>query len=299
MKSRVKKMLLTGVELAAKAAARSYVVGPELDDALRACRRLKLRRDAATIAYWNMLDESPRQVASAYLAALDALGRERLDAYLSIKAPFFGFDRALFGEILDRSRSAGARLHFDAQAYSEVDDVLALIDEALSRGIKVGCTLPGRWRRSAADADWVVERRVPVRVVKGQLADPTAPDADLREGFLAAIDRLAGRAAHVAVATHDADLAREALGRLQRKKTPCTLELLYGLPLEPARRAASELGVDVRIYIPYGHGFLPYWFAQGYRRPEIFWWMFRDVCATAFKRTRADAFAVIREGAKK
>ena len=284
MKKHIKNSLLAGVEFLAKIGARSYVVGPELDDALRACRRLKRGRDAATISYWNTLDETPQQVASAYLGALDALGSGRLDASLSIKVPFIGFDRTLYGAILERSRRTGVGLHFDAQAYAEVDEVFALIDVALSQDLPVGCTLPGRWRRSLADAEWAVDRQVCVRVVKGQLADPTAPDADLREGFLAVIDRLAGRARHVAVATHDAGLAREALERLRRKKTSCGVELLYGLPMDPVRRVAAALGADVRVYIPYGHGFLPYWFAQGYKRPEIFWWMFRDVCASAFRR---------------
>ena len=280
----LRKILLAVLEFHAKIATRSYFVGPGLEDALRACRRLEGLRIATTISYWNTLDEPPQQVTAAYLGALDALGAEKLDAYLSMKAPFIGFDRGLFNTIVEKSRDTRVRLHFDAQGYSEVDDTFAMIAEARARDLDVGCTLPGRWRRSLADAEWAVDRRVPVRVVKGQLPDPTAPDDDLREAFLAVIDRLAGRARRVAVATHDAPLARRALERLQGTKTPCGVELLYGLPLEPVRRVAEELGVNVRIYIPYGHGFLPYWFAQGYKRPVVFWWMLRDLCRTPFQR---------------
>ena len=272
------------MECFSKIAARSYYVGPKLEDALRTCRRLENLGIATTVSYWNAIDESTQQVGSAYLSALNALGAEKLDAYLSIKAPYIGFDRELFNSILERSRSSGIRLHFDAQAYSEVDEIFVMIDEALAQKHVVGFTLPGRWRRSVADVEWAVARQVPVRVVKGQLIDPTAPDPDLREGYLAVIDRLAGRARHVAVATHDAVLARKALERLQQAKTPCHVELLYGLPPEPVCRVAMELGIDVRMYIPYGHGFLPYWFAQGYKRPEIFWWMLRDMCASPFRR---------------
>jgi proline dehydrogenase len=284
LRGRVKKVLLTVLEFHAKIAARSYFVGPELRDALRACRRLEGLAMATTVAYWNALDESPQQVTAAYLGALDALGAAKLEAYLSIKPSFIGFDRGLFNAIVEKSRDTRIALHCDAQGYSEVDDTLALIAEAGGRALEVGCTLPGRWRRSLADAEWAVDRRIPVRVVKGQLHDPTAPDGDLRQGFLAVIDRLAGRARRVAVATHDAPLALQAVERLQRANTPCGVELLYGLPLEPVRRVAAELGVAVRIYIPYGHGFLPYWFAQGYKRPEVFWWMLRDFFRAPFQR---------------
>jgi hypothetical protein len=75
------------------------------------------------------------------------------------------------------------------------------------------------------------------------------------------IDRLAGRAGQVAVATHDPVLAAEALGRLVAAGTPCELELLYGLAAGPVLAATRELGVPVRYYVPWGRGSLtfPLW----------------------------------------
>ena len=64
------------------------------------------------------------------------------------------------------------------------------------------------------------------------------------------IDRLAGRAAHVAVATHDAELAERALVRLSAASTPAELELIHGLPMRAAGDVARRLHVPVRIYIP-------------------------------------------------
>jgi proline dehydrogenase len=83
----------------------------------------------------------------------------------------------------------------------------------------LGCAIPGRWRRSLEDAEHAIELGVRVRVVKGQWPDPQQPDIDLRDGFLAVIDALAGRAASVGIATHDLPLAREArqAGDLQHR----------------------------------------------------------------------------------
>jgi proline dehydrogenase len=115
-----------------------------------------------------------------------------------------------------------------------------------------------------------------VRVVKGQWVDPDWPDIDLREGYLAVIDRLAGRARHVAVATHDPPLALEALKRLQAAGTSCEMELLFGLPMKAAMKVAAEAGVRVRLYIPYGESWLPYAFSQMQKNPRIIWWVIRD-----------------------
>jgi proline dehydrogenase len=276
MTSRLKKIKWASWEWLAKIIARSYIVGPALEDALRVCSRLAPTR-TATICYWNTEEESPQQVASAYIRAIDALSTESLDAYVSIKAPALGFDLPLFTQALERGRSKGVRLHLDSLGPEAADKTFAMIADALPQYPDIGCTLPGRWRRSLGDADWVAQRPLRVRVVKGQWPDPVTPEIDFRQGYLAVIDRLAGRARHVAVATHDAPLAEEALKRLLRTKTSCELELLYGLPVGPASRVALAAGVSVRLYLPYGHGWLPYSISQVYQNPRILWWVFRDL----------------------
>jgi len=147
----------------------------------------------------------------------------------------------------------------------------------LANGVSLSYTLPGRWRRSLDDAQWAIDRQLVVRVVKGQWADPDDPGRDLRAGFLEVIDRLAGRANHVAVASHDVPLAAEALRRLQAAGTSCELELLYGLPMRKSLALADSLGVGVHVYIPYGKAYLPYALSRLRGNPRIAWWLLRDL----------------------
>jgi proline dehydrogenase len=277
VKNPFKSFLWAGWDLLAKVLARPYFVGPKLEDALKACRRLEAANLSTTLCYWNVEQESAQQVMGAYLGALDALVGEKRDCYLSIKAPALKFDRACLSQVLDRGRSLGVRLHFDSLAPEAADATFYLIAEALPQNPGLGCTLPGRWHRSLADADWAAQRQVQVRVVKGQWEDPVKPEIDLREGFLAVIDRLAGRAHYVAVATHDAPLAQEALARLLQARTPCGVELLYGLPMKATLRVARAAGVKVRMYVPYGHGWAPYSLSQIRKNPGILWWVTRDL----------------------
>lgn len=258
-------------------AARCYVAGPGPADAIQACRDLARHGFSSTAGYWNRDDESPRQLADAHLAVLDVIAQEGLNASVSVKAPPLGFARDLLREVSERARRGGLGVHFDSMAPETADEVFALIAEERTHHPRLGCTLPGRWRRSVHDADLAVELKVNVRVVKGQWGDPLAPDLDMRTGFLAVIDRLAGRAAHVGVATHDAALAREALRRLRRAKTSCELELLFGLPTRPALREAAAAGVPVRFYVGYGHAALPYRLSEATQNPRVLWWIVRDL----------------------
>jgi proline dehydrogenase len=261
----------------AERAAEAYVAGPAVEDALRACQALAARGVSTTICRWNHPETAPSVVAATYLAALSAMGKARLDCYLSIKAPALGMSGDLVGAVVARARANSVLVHFDAQKWDSADRTFALIDAAAATGHPIGCALPGRWRRSLLDAERAIERGLRVRVVKGQQPDPLAPERDLREGFLEVIDRLAGRARQVAVATHDAPLAREALGRLRAAGTPAELELLLGLPFAAARREAELLGVPVRVYIPYGQPEVPYHYSSIRRDPRVLGWLVQDL----------------------
>jgi proline dehydrogenase len=260
----------------ARLASRSYMAGAELEDALRVCRQFSARCFATSVCYWNGAKDKPREVADHYLAALDALRCEDLNGYLSIKAPALKFDRALVAEIIERAEQSNTRVHFDALAPDTVDQTFDLIAAALSPARRIGCTLPGRWHRSLTDAEFAIAMELDVRVVKGEWADPDHPDIDLRAGFLEVIDRLAGRARHVGVATHDAELAREAVRRLQAAGTSCELEQLFGLPLKATIQVAREMNAPVRLYVPYGNAWVPYCLSQIRKRPRILWWIAQD-----------------------
>jgi proline dehydrogenase len=258
-------------------AARSYVAGPELPDALRLAQTFAARGvPASTLCFWDAQDDLPRRVADMYLATVRAIQSARLDAYVSIKAPSLEFDTGLVAEIAEAAREAGGiRVHFDSLGADTADRTFRLIEHARTCGAPLGCTIPGRWRRSPRDAETAAQMGLRVRVVKGQWPDPSAA-VDPHSGFLDVIDALAGSAAPVAVATHEPVLAAAAIRKLQPAGTPCEMELLYGLPSRAVLQVARDLAVPVRYYLPYGHAWLPYALRQARRDPRILWWVLRD-----------------------
>lgn len=260
----------------ARYAGHAYVAGPELDDALRTCRRLSGLGFSSTLCFWDK-DDSPEDIAEACTAALTAIAEESLDCYLSVKAPPLRYDGTLLDRVLERARRGNSLVHFDSHQPETADRTFAAIVQSARRYPRLGCTLPGCWQRSRADAELAIDLGLHVRVVKGQWRDLQRPDLDARMGYLDIINRLAGRASSVAVATHDPKLAHAAIERLQEAGTSCTLELLYGLPVNASLRVARALAVPVRVYVPYGYGWLPYSLEQARRKPRILWWLLRDL----------------------
>jgi proline dehydrogenase len=257
-------------------AAGAYVAGAELSDAIDRAHAMERDGMSSAIAYWNDLGEDPAAVCSAHLAAIDGAAAAGGRCYISIKAPALSMSEVLIGALATRCRERGVGLHFDSLAVDQQAQTFDVIERIGPIGVSLGCTLPGRFGRSLLDAERAVASKFRVRVVKGQWEDPQH-SIDPRRGFMAVIERLAGHAAHVSVATHEPALAEQALTALAAAGTPADLELLFGLPVHGAREVARRLKVPVRMYIPYGHAWLPYALSAARKDVSILGWILRDV----------------------
>lgn len=260
---RLKRRLVDGISAAllpaVKAVARPYIGGDSIDDAVCVAARLVGEGYALTLGFWDSGKEGAEAIAKVDRDAIGRLSAHGWDGYVSLKPPALHYAPAHAQALADEALALGIGLHGDSHGVEAADPSNAMLQLLIDRlgGAQVGTTLPGRWTRSLRDADWAVERGLNVRVVKGQWPDPDQPKSDMAKGFLAVIDRLAGRARKVAVATHDLPLARESIERLRAAGTDCELEVLFGMPAKHAIRWAQENRIKVRIYVPFGEGFVP------------------------------------------
>lgn len=255
----------------------AYGAGTGLDEALDACRRLAAYGMASILGYSALAHERPREVADVHLAAFDRIAGEGLDCQVSVKLSALDFDPALFDELVGASAATGRTLHIDALAPETVDTTWRLL-ERVPRDTPIGATLPGRWLRSADDAAFLTGLGTGVRVVKGQWADDVlGPGVEAGDGFARVVDRLAGTAGSVAVATHDVPLLEGSLRRLLASGTPCSAELLFGLPFRGPMLAAERLGVPVRGYVPFGHRGATYGMRDVARSPAAARWLIEDL----------------------
>lgn len=250
--------------------------GPDARAAVRRCERLHRQGLAATVGYFQAEDELPAAIVAANRAVVSLLAGKADGTYLSVKAPPLAFDPVALRGLADAARAAGLALLFDAHAPGDAARTLAAVADLLPDFPGTGLALPARWRRSAADAARFRDSTARIRLVKGEWPDPDWPDADAETNYLALAARLAGRAAPVAVATHDPALAERALAILAGAGTPCELEQLRGLPRRRTMAVARCLGVPVRIYLPFGPGWWPYAVDKALARPYLLSWMVRD-----------------------
>lgn len=261
--------------------------GPDARATVRLCARLRREGLATTIGYFQADDAEPADILAANRAVIALLAGRPDVPFLSVKAPPLAFDAAALTDLAEAAGRAGTALLFDAHAPKDADRTLAALAALLPRFPRTGFALPARWRRSGADAARFRDTSARIRLVKGEWADPDWPDADAEAAYLALVDRLAGRAAPVAIATHDPALAEQALARLIAAGTPCELEQLRGLPRRRTTAIARRLGVPVRLYLPFGPGWWPYAIDKALARPYLLTWMIKDRLGARDRRKQA------------
>ncbi len=254
--SRVASLVKDGQKRVTEKAMRAYVAGPELADALAEVERCAAASIETTVGYWPDFGDSPEVVAGK---AREAVAELPAGTELAVKLADLGMNDAELDALLADAAERDLRLHLDALGPETASEALRTAKRLHGQAPgRIGCTLPGRWTRSATDAESLAATGIPVRVIKGEFPAPEREELDPRQGFLAIVDRLAGGKCHVEVATHDPALARSALKRLLDTGTSCELQILYGTPSAGAVGAARELGAPVRVYVPYGHGRITY-----------------------------------------
>jgi proline dehydrogenase len=261
------------------------VSGPGPRAAARRCDKLNRAGLAATLGYFQAGDARPEDIVAANVEAAGLLADRKGDVYLSVKAPPLAFNPDRLRTIAGAAAAADMALMFDAHAPRDADRTLKAVSDLLGEFPGTGFALPARWLRSRGDAADFRDSPARIRLVKGEWADPDWRGQDVEANYLALAGRLAGRAAPVAVATHDPGLAERALVVLLQAGTPCELEQLRGLPARRTVAVARRLGVPVRVYVPFGPGWWPYALDKALARPYLLSWMIRD------RMERADAAA--------
>lgn len=253
---------------------RAYVAGETAADARRVADRWREMDLPAVFGYWGMDSDTPQAVLEQYL---DCVAHTAAGDYVSIKAHAIDYSTELYARLAAAAAARGTHLHVDAEAPETVDRAMAFADRVLPHSpVALGWTLPGRWVRSIQDAAWAGERGLRVRIVKGHYPDP-ALDQELRLGYRRVAEALAKYRGTVAVAGHDLALSERVGVSLTEAGAQVEMELLHGLPWRGQLQLARRQGWPLRMYVGYGRELLPYALRQVRRKPQVLWWIARDL----------------------
>lgn len=279
-------------------AARRFVAGENLSEAIEATRALNAQGIAATLDHLGENTRSAqeaRTAAAEYLEILDAIQESRLHANVSLKLTQMGLDvdEALCYEnvsrILERARGYGNFVRLDMEGSAYTDRTLALYERLRNAGHEhVGVVIQAYLRRSEADIKKLISRGAAVRLCKGAYAEPptlafmSKREVDENYRRLLALllsEEARAQGVRAAIATHDEALITWAKQLIQERAVPheaFEFQMLYGIRRDLQQELARE-GYRVRVYVSYGEHWYPYFMRRLAERPANIFFLLRQL----------------------
>lgn len=300
-KARWARRIITGWKLSRMVASR-FIAGDTLDDAVRAVRALNAAGLNATLDHLGeavTTEAEARSAADDYLVLIDKICETGLRSNASLKLSQLGLNlsRELCLEnirrIVRKAAACGLFVRIDMEDTSTVDWTLEIWRALQRDGLtNVGLVFQSYLYRTENDIRAVLSEGCRIRMCKGaykeppNLAYPKKSDVDASYDRLARIMIDAARAAGslpvsadgrippvTALATHDE--ARIAAGRAYAEqaglpKPALEFQMLNGIRSD-LQRSLAQAGYPVRVYVPYGTEWYPYFMRRLAERPANVW----------------------------
>jgi proline dehydrogenase len=260
-----------------------FVAGMTVEEALFACEQVNHEGIAVSL---DSLGESVRVEAEARSSAaiyhwlLDAIAERGLNANVSVKLSQMGmdFDAALaeriVGEMVEHASAADSFVRIDMEGTPYTEATIAMTERLhkLFPG-RVGTVLQAYLYRTAADTERLLGQGIRIRLCKGaykegpEHAYPSKADVDAN--YVKLMRRMVTSRVFCGIATHDeaiVNLLRQFVKDRGVSKKAFEFQMLYGVRRDLQRRLAAE-GFGVRVYIPFGTEWYPYFMRRLAERP--------------------------------
>ena len=263
--------------------ARRFIGGRHVNEAIDAARRLERRGLLHTFNYLGEHVRSPEAAEAAtiaYLWVIESVSLAGMTCNLSVKLTQLGLEldtglcRDNLKRILTHTDARRCFVRVDMEGSPLVDRTLDVAAAMRTSGYRhLGVVLQSALRRTPDDLARVNELGLPVRLVKGAYKEAAnVAFQDKREvdsAFVQLTETLLDSGVHPAFATHDPRMVRavrEAADVRGLGRDRFEFQMLYGVRRD-LQAALQAQGYAVRIYLPFGGDWFPYFMRRLAERP--------------------------------
>ena len=266
----------------AEALTSRFVAGKELGDAIAVCRRLANEKILVTLDHLGENVTSAEEASlsrDAFLEALDRLAAAGLPATISIKLTQFGMDLSdeLCAENVDalvrRAVACGTGVEFDMESSEYTTRTLVLVRKMHRRHGHVRSVIQAYLRRSERDVREMNAEKIPIRLCKGAYDEPDTvafrTKREVDDNYLHLTRLLLDEGCDPAIASHDERMVRAAIEHARRQgigPEGYEFQMLYGIRRDLQRELVAA-GHRMRLYVPYGVAWYPYFMRRLAERP--------------------------------
>jgi proline dehydrogenase len=276
----------------ARRLATRFVAGETLDQALQVGRDLNSEGITITLDHLGESVTSLAEAAEArdvYLRTLAAIQENGIRGNVSLKLTQFGLDlsaedcRGNVEQLVRQAAAANSFVRVDMESAEYTDRTLDLVRDLHARHKAVGVVIQAYLYRSRKDVEDLCDRGIRVRLCKGAYLEPASVafphKADVDRNYAELMQLLLDRGEYPAIATHDPALIEATKSYAAAKKIPrdaFEFQMLYGIRRDLQRQLIQD-GFGLRLYVPFGKAWYPYYMRRLAERPANLLFMARNL----------------------
>ena len=259
-----------------------FVAGEALQEALSAARACNDQGMMASLDYLgeNVSTAADAQRArDAYLEVFDRIATEKLDANVSCKLTQLGLDispdfcEGQLLSIVERAASYDNFLRADMEGSDYTARTIDVVKRVRSESAAVGTVIQAYLYRSEQDVQDLLAYKCRIRLCKGAYKEPPEvafpKKQDVDANYLKLMKALLPSGVYHGIATHDPKMIAATIrcaAELKISKNDFEFQMLYGVRTDLQRQLVRD-GYRIRIYIPYGNDWFPYFMRRLAERP--------------------------------
>ena len=275
--------------------SRRFVAGTTIEELIQASEAVN--RFGIHVSVDNLGENVTRReeaLASAqlYHRLLDEIERRQLDVNVSVKLTHMGLDvdeklaYELVAELVAHAARINNFIRVDMEGSAYTQRTIDLVRELHGRpgyAGRVGTVLQAYMRRSDDDARTLVSEGIRIRLCKGAYKEPPEiafqAKSEVNANYLRIAKYLLKSGVFHGLATHDQTIIAELKNWARTEGiSPSAFEfqMLYGIRRDLQEQLARE-GWGVRVYIPFGTEWYPYFMRRLAERPANVWFITKNL----------------------
>ena len=273
--------------------AKRFVAGETASEAIEVVKRLNNEgiKVSLDILGENVYSKKEALLArDAYLNLLDLIDKTKVDSYISIKLTQLGLDidqnfcQENVLEIVKSANEIGTFVRIDMEGSDYTERTLDIYYSTLKEYNNIGIVIQAMLYRSFKDVEKICRlKNGNVRLCKGAYKEPiTIAFPDKRQtnlNYIRLMTYIFNSGTYLAIATHDEKMISEAINQIIEKKIPkdkFEFQMLYGIRRDLWKEIVKA-GYTMRVYVPFGTHWLPYFSRRIRERKENFFFVLKNL----------------------
>jgi proline dehydrogenase len=269
-----------------------FVAGEELPEAIEVIRSLNRLGLMATFDHLGESTTSREEAISdveEYLRVLKLIEESGVESNISIKLTQLGLDideEFCYRNVLrlvEQAARRGNYVRIDMEDSSRTEATLRLFGRVFDQYRNVGIVLQSYLHRTGPDVEDVIRRGARIRLCKGAYREPEEVaflvKEEVDQNYLRLMKVMLRSGIYHAFATHDErmiDATRIYAEKIGVSRDSFEFQMLYGVRRDLQQQLVSD-GYRVRVYVPYGRFWYPYFMRRLAERPANVWFVLRNL----------------------